>query len=183
MCLGFGAVGVVAMSPVTVALSVTGWFLTQSMQRTLADQADFQAESPDVQYWARELLFRTIGLMALGAAIALMAARAGLDFHLSFHAQVLLTLLMIGTLVVIARILGPGFFAASWEVHGIRERRRRRRSSTVVARIIVRTVAAVLVATSFVSSFALMQSLRGGPRLDRMVAAVEIFSPSQTAAR
>ena len=198
LCLGFGVVGLFAMSPVTMALAVTGWFLCRSACDTIQEQGDIQATTPDVQYWARTLLFRAFGLMAIGAMIAGAAFLTGFSFHFSVHAQLLLTSLMIAAMVVVAKLMTPGFFAASWEVHGMRERRRRERSSTVVSRFIVRSMAVLVLVTSLVSSFALLQSLKGGPHLDRMVAMAqdvsseapsalgkmtEIFSPTESVTR
>ena len=161
-CLIFGILGLLAFSPVTVALAVTGWFLTREASRHLREHGDIHAATPDLQYWARATLLRAFGLMLLGAGLSFGFVMSGFSLHLSWHAQALLTAGMIGVLVVVSRFMVPGFFAASWEVHGARKRRARERSSTVVSRFIVRTVAAMVVVTSLVGSFALMQSLRLG---------------------
>lgn len=195
-CLAFGVAGVLAFSPVTIALSVTGWFLARASIRRLAEQGDINASSPDLQYWARNTLLRALGLMALGAVIAFAFTASGLSFHLSFHEQALLTVLMIGAMVVVSQIAMPGFFAASWEVHGARERRKRERSSTAIARVLVRVVAGMIVFTSLVGSFALMQSLQAAvPQYDHLAdmarvvsdgapaALTGLFSPSQTSSR
>lgn len=166
-----------AFSPVTIALAVTGWFLSRATIRRLSEQADILAPSPDLQYWARATLFRALGLMALGASLAAAFSIFGLSFHLSWHEQALLTALLICSMIVVVKLTAPGFFAASWEVHGVRERRKRERGSTVVSRFIVRLVAAMIVVTSLVGSFALMQSIRlAAPQYDRLAAMARIVS-------
>jgi hypothetical protein len=195
-CLAFGVAGVAAFSPVTIALSITGWFLSRASIRGLADYGDINAPSPDLQYWARNTLLRTLGLMILGAAIAVVCVSFDFSFHLSWHAQALLTLLMICTMLVVSRIAIPSFFAASWEVHGARERRKHARPSTLVSRTVVRAVAVMVVFTSLVGSFALLQSLRlAAPQYGRVVAMARdvtvdapsvlegLFSPSSTTTR
>lgn len=185
-CLAFGVAGVLAFSPVTIALAITGWFLARASIGRLTEHGDINAPSPDLQYWARNTLLRTIGLMTLGMAIAAICVSFGFSLHLSWHAQALLTILMICTMSVVSRVAIPSFFAASWEVHGARERRKRERSSTALSRALVRMVAAMIVITSLVGSFALLQSLRlAAPQYDRVVALARegIFSPTQTSAR
>lgn len=195
--LCFGVAGLIAFSPVTVALSVTGWFLSRASVRYLAQQSDISASTPDLQYWARSLLFRAFGLMALGLAIAIGFIAFGVTFHFSVHTQVLLTVLLICSMVVVTRLTLPSFFAASWEVHYARDRRKKMRSSTMLSRFIVRGVAAMIVVTSLVGSFAFMQSIRlGAPTQYRKLAIMahiasydgretleEMFSPTDTSAR
>ncbi len=198
LCLCFGVAGVIAMSPVTMALSVTGWFLTRSVIKYLAQQGDIAVTTPDVQYWARSLWFRTLGLMATGLVLAAVVVSTGFSFHLAWHEQALLTSLLIAVMVVVIRIAAPSFFAASWEIHGARERRKRIRSSMIVSRILVRAVAALILVVSMVGSFSFFQSLRAGPRFDRVVAMAqdvshaapttvsemtEIFSPTESSTR
>jgi hypothetical protein len=195
-CLVFSVVGLLAFSPVTVAVSVTGWFLSRVAIANLGRQAEINAPTPDLQYWARTLLFRSMGLMALGAVIALGFIVSGISFHLSVHTQVLLTVLLVCAMVVITKLTLPGFFAASWEVHGVRERRKSERSSAGISRFIVRAVAVMILVSSLVGSFALMESIRlGAPRYEKlaMMARVVsndapmtiegIFSPSETSTR
>ena len=197
LCLFFGVAGVLAFSPVTVALAVTGWFLSRASVRYLSQQADIVASTPDLQYWARSLLLRAFGLMAVGAVIALAFFAFGVTFHFSVHTQALLTLLLISSMVVVTRLTLPGFFMASWEVHFARDRRKRARTSTVISRFIVRSVALMIVVTSLVGSFALMQSIRlGAPSQYRKIAIMariasydgqdkieEMFSPTDSSTR
>ena len=186
------------MSPVTIALSVTGWFLTRSVTKYLDEQPDIVLPTPDLQYWARSLFLRTLGLMATGAVVAGAVVSTGFSFRLALHEQVLLTALLIAVMVVMTRIVAPSFFAASWEVHGARERRKRVRSSMIVSRLFVRAVAALILVVSMVGSFSFFQSLRSGPRFDRVVAMAqdvsheapttvsqmtEIFSPTESSTR
>jgi hypothetical protein len=195
-CLVFGIAGVLAFSPVTIALSVTGWFLARASMRSIAHQGDINAPTPDLQYWARATLLRACGLMAVGAAIAFTFICFGVSFHLAWHTQAVLTALLIGTMIVVTRITVPGFFAASWEVHGARERRKRDRGSMVVSRFIVRAVSAMILIVSLVGSFALMQSLRlAAPQYGRLAIMARVvsydapsvvegmFSPSDTSTR
>lgn len=174
-CLVFGVAGIAAFSPVTIALSVTGWFLARASYQSLERQADIAAPTPDLQYWARTTLLRAVGLMVLGAIIAAGFVAGGVSFHLSIHEQVLLTALLIAAMVAVTRLTLPSFFAASWEVHGAHERRQQERSSTAVARYIVRAVAVMLVIVSAVGSFAFLQSIRLGAPI---AGAVAFFSPS-----
>lgn len=176
-CLVFGVAGVLAFSPVTIALSVTGWFLARASMRSISHQGDINAPTPDLQYWARATLLRACGLMAIGVAIATVFVCCGVSFHFAWHTQALLTALLICAMVVVTRITVPGFFAASWEVHGARERRKRERTSTVVSRFIVRAVAAMIVVVSTVGSFALLQSLRlAAPQYGRLATMARVVS-------
>ncbi len=194
-CLSFGAAGVLAFSPVTIALAVTGWFLAQASYERLAIQGDIYATSPDLQYWARNTLLRTVGIMFAGAALACVCVVCDFSLRLSLGTQAVLTFLLICTLIVVTRIAMPGFFAASWEVHGVRERRKRQRSTTIVSRILVRAVAALLLVTSMVGTFTFLESLKRAPsqyaRLSTMARTVSgspsvleaLFSPTQTSPR
>ena len=196
ICLASGVAGVLAFSPVTIALSITGWFLACASIRSLAEHADVHAASPDLQYWARKTLLRTIGLMIMGTAIAATAVSLDFSLHLSWHAQALLTLLMICAMIVVSRIAIPSVFAASWEIHGVRERRRRERSTTVVSRVLVRVVSLMIVITSLVGSFAFLHALKSAASQYSRVSAMardvsssapsvleELFSPSSTTTR
>ncbi len=197
LCLIFGIAGVLAFSPVTVALAVNGWFLSLASGRYLSQQSDIEASTPDLQYWARSLMIRALGLMALGVFIAVGFVVYGVSFHFSVHTQALLTALLISTMIVVTRFTLPGFFVASWEVYYARDRRKRVRTSLLISRFIVRSVAAIIVITSLVGSFALMQSIRLGAPLqyrkmaimahiasyDSRETIVEIFSPTDGSTR
>ncbi len=186
------------MSPVPLALAATGWFLTRSVSRHLAEQGDMAVPTPDAQYWARTLLVRAVGLMSSGLVIACAFVLMGVDFHLLWHEQVLLTVLLIAVMVTVTKLTLPGFFAASWEIYGARERRLRVRSTLMSSRVLVQAVASLILITSVIGSFALVQSLRGGSHLGRFVTIAqevgqdvpsslkemsEIFSPTQRSAR
>lgn len=194
--LAFGAAGLFAFSPVTTALAVAGWFLCRGASDHLKHQSDIHASTPDLQYWARSLILQTVGLMALGAVIALGMVASGVAFHLSVHTQTLLTIGLICLMVVVGRLTLPSFFAASWQLHKMRSARKMRRSSPSLSRFIVRTVAVMMIATSLVGSFSFLQSIRlGAPRYSQMArmakvvsytapqAVEEMFSPSETSAR
>jgi hypothetical protein len=197
LCLIFGVAGVIAFSPVTVALAVTGWFLSRASLEYLSHAPDIVASTPDLQYWARDLVLRAVGLMALGVSVAFGLVALGVSFHFSVHTQALLTVLLISSMVVVTRLTLPGFFQASWEVHFARDRRQKTRESTVLSRFIVRSVAAMFVMTSFVGTFAFLQAIRlGAPMQYRKMATMahlastggqetieQMFSPTDGSSR
>ena len=148
------------MSPVTIALAVTGWFLTQASIRSLAIQGDISVPTPDAQYWARSLFFRTLGLMASGLAIALTLVVLKVNFHLAWQTQCLLTTFLIVVMIIVTKLSLPGFFMASWELHQARERRKHSPSSVLLSRVMIHAVASLILVASVVGSFAFVQALR-----------------------
>lgn len=152
-CIAFAVIGVVGASVITVALAATGWFLARSALKTVSLQGDVHAPTPHVQYWGRGLLFRAWALMAFGVIIGYVCVRYQVQFGLSAGEELLLTALLISSLVAVTRFTLPGFFPASWEVHGAPERRKRDRSSMMVSRAVVRLVAAVVLVMSVVGSY------------------------------
>lgn len=157
--IAFAVVGLAAWSPVTLALGMTGWFLCRASTRTLLLQSDIYAPSPHVQYWGRGLLLRTLALMLAGAVIGWWCIHMRYEIQLSTSEEVLLTAMLIAILFGVTRFALPGFFAASWEVHGAPERRKRGRSSLTISRFIVRTLAFAVLVSSIVGTYKLIQSV------------------------
>lgn len=156
--IAFAVVGLAAWSPVTLALGMTGWFLCRASARTLTLQGDIYAPTPHVQYWGRSLVLRTFALMLFGAIVGWWCLHMRYEIQLSLSEEVLLTAMLIAGLFGVTRFTLPGFFAASWEVHGAPERRKRGRSSLTISRFIVRTVATAILISSIVGTYKLLQS-------------------------